>query len=69
MGQEEVNEFLKKKPNKWFKSIEISKGIGIGLPSAINSLRKMRKFDEVKCKVSNVDRRNWITYLYQYKKS
>lgn len=64
MGQQEVYDFLKKHPTKWFTSRQISDKIAISLGSVTMSLKKLRKSKLIKFKMPG--KRN--QYLYAYKK-
>lgn len=66
MGQQEINDFLKKNPDRWFRSVEIAKAIGTETPTTINCLRKMRHYKDVIFKLDSSE--NNLVYLYQYKK-
>jgi hypothetical protein len=52
MGQQEVYDFLKAHPNKWFTSKEISEGICISIGSTTVCLKKLRKYNEVQYKAT-----------------
>jgi DNA-binding MarR family transcriptional regulator len=47
MGQQEVFDFLKKNPKKWFTSKEISKRLKTSIGSVTNNLAKLRKRKEI----------------------
>jgi len=62
MSQQEVIEFLRKQPNKWFYAKEISESIPLSYSSITGSLKRLRKNDEVLFKETE-----WKGRLYQYK--
>jgi DNA-binding transcriptional regulator GbsR (MarR family) len=63
MGQQEVYNFLKEHPKKWFTSKEISQHKGISIGSVTMSLKKLRKSQLVKYK--NTGKRNEFLYMYK----
>jgi len=64
MGQQEVYDFLKKHPKKWFISKEISKGLNVSIGSVTNCLKKLRESRSIQFRQSG--HRN--QYEYKYKK-
>lgn len=64
MGQQEVSDFLKKHPLRWFTSKEIAKQLKVSTGSVINNLSKLRKSKQVLFKPA--ERAN--QYKYKYKK-
>ncbi|MBN1385352.1 winged helix-turn-helix transcriptional regulator [Candidatus Woesearchaeota archaeon] len=63
MGQQEIYDFLKKHPTKWFTSREISEQIGISLGSVTMSLKKLRKSKLIKFRISG--KRNQFEYSFK----
>ncbi|MBT3262187.1 hypothetical protein HN592_05820 [Candidatus Woesearchaeota archaeon] len=47
MGQQEVYDFLKKHPTKWYTSKEISKALGISIGSITACLKKLRRTETI----------------------
>ncbi len=64
MGQQEVSDFLKGFPRKWFTSKEIAKQLRVSTGSVINNLSKLRKSKQVLFKPA--ERAN--QFMYRYKK-
>ena len=62
MSQEDVLEFLKKHPDKWFYSKEISHLANLSIGSVCTSLKRLRKSDEILFKGIG-----WKGDEYQYK--
>ncbi|MBW2979565.1 hypothetical protein DRZ77_02255 [Candidatus Woesearchaeota archaeon] len=64
MGQQEVYDFLKQNPAKWFTSKEISKALKVSIGSVTCCLKKLRLQRAIRFK--NGNSRN--QYLYRYKR-
>lgn len=64
MGQQEVYDFLKKNPKRWFISKEISKRLNVSIGSVTNCLKKLRESRSIQFRQSG--HRN--QYEYKYKK-
>jgi DNA-binding transcriptional regulator GbsR (MarR family) len=60
MGQQEVYDFLCKNKNKWFTSKEISEALSVSIGSVTMSLKKLRKTNIIKYKVTG--KRNTYSY-------
>jgi DNA-binding transcriptional regulator GbsR (MarR family) len=60
MGQQEVYDFLCKNKNKWFTSKEISEALNVSIGSVTMSLKKLRKTNIIKYKVTG--KRNTYSY-------
>ena len=54
MGQREVYTFLRKNKPKWFSSREISNRLKVSIGSALASLKRLRKSEMVKHKLSKM---------------
>ncbi len=54
MGQDEVNNFLRRYRNKWFNSNELTDVLGISRASINICLQRMRKHNEVNEKMIRV---------------
>ena len=64
MGQQEVYDFLKNHPDRWFTSREISEALGISIGSVTMSLKKLRKSGIIDWE--STGKKN--TFRYRYKK-
>jgi DNA-binding transcriptional regulator GbsR (MarR family) len=60
MGQQEVYDFLCKHKSKWFTSKEISEALNVSIGSVTMSLKKLRKTNIIKYKVTG--KRNTYSY-------
>jgi DNA-binding transcriptional regulator GbsR (MarR family) len=60
MGQQEVYDFLCKNKSKWFTSKEISEALNVSIGSVTMSLKKLRKTNIIKYKVTG--KRNTYSY-------
>jgi DNA-binding transcriptional regulator GbsR (MarR family) len=60
MGQQEVYDFLCKNKNTWFTSKEISEALNVSIGSVTMSLKKLRKTNIIKYKVTG--KRNTYSY-------
>ncbi|MFA6073729.1 MAG: HTH domain-containing protein [Candidatus Woesearchaeota archaeon] len=60
MGQQEVYDFLCKNKNTWFTSKEISEALCVSIGSVTMSLKKLRKTNIIKYKVTG--KRNTYSY-------
>jgi DNA-binding transcriptional regulator GbsR (MarR family) len=60
MGQQEVYDFLCKNKSKWFTSKEISEALSVSIGSVTMSLKKLRKTNIIKYKVTG--KRNTYSY-------
>lgn len=63
MGQQEVYDFVKKNPRKWFTSREISDSLKISIGSVTSSLKKLRKSKLID--YQNTGKRNELKYRYK----
>ena len=63
MGQQEVFDFLKGNPRKWFTSKEISRRLRTSIGSVTNNLAKLRKRKEVS--YESTGNRNEFKYCYK----
>jgi predicted transcriptional regulator len=66
MGQQEVYDFLKANPNKWFTSREISERINISIGSTTVCLKKLRKNNEVQYKAIGKKGGKRTQYSYSF---
>ena len=64
MGQQEVYDFFKHNPGKWFTSKQIAKKIGPSLGSVTTTLAKLRKSKSIVYKMSQ---KRTNMYLYRFK--
>ena len=48
MGQQDIYDFLKKHPKRWYTSKELSQKLGISIGSVTMSLKKLRESKSVK---------------------
>jgi len=62
MGQQDIYDFLKKNPKKWFTSKELSQKLGISIGSVTMSLKKLRESKSVKYKTT---KRNMFMYMFK----
>ncbi|MGV8168457.1 MAG: HTH domain-containing protein [Candidatus Nanoarchaeia archaeon] len=60
MGQQEVYDFLCKNKSKWFTSKEISEALNVSIGSVTMSLKKLRKTNIIKYKITG--KRNTYSY-------
>lgn len=60
MGQQEVYDFLCKNKNIWYTSKEISEALNVSIGSVTMSLKKLRKTNIIKYKVTG--KRNTYSY-------
>ena len=67
MGQQEVYDYLKAHPNKWFTSKEISHGMDQAIGSVTVCLKKLRMRNEIQYKTSGLRKGKRIQYLYRFK--
>ena len=68
MGQQDVYNFLRAHPKKWFSSKEISKGMNQSIGSVTVCLKKLRNKNEINYKSTGLRKGKRIQYLYKYKK-
>ena len=62
MGQQDIYDFLKKNPKKWFTSKELSQKLGISIGSVTMSLKKLRESKSVRYKTT---KRNMFKYMFK----
>lgn len=62
LGQQDIYDFLKKHPKKWFTSKELSEKLGISIGSVTMSLKKLRESRSVKYKTT---KRNMFQYMFK----
>ncbi|MGM5483488.1 MAG: winged helix-turn-helix domain-containing protein [Nanobdellota archaeon] len=62
MGQQEVYEFLKKNPDKWFTSREISENLNVSIGSVTMNLKKLRKSKLIAYR--NTGKKNMFQYMF-----
>jgi predicted transcriptional regulator len=67
MGQQDVYNFLKKHPEEWFTSGDISNMINISVGSVTTSLKRLRERNEVRYKKSGLRGGPRSPYLYRFK--
>lgn len=65
MGQQEVYEFLKNNPNKWFTSREISENLSVSIGSVTMNLKKLRKSKLITFR--NTGKKNMFQYMFSSK--
>jgi len=63
MGQQEIYDFLKKNPKKWFTAKEISKRLKVSIGSVTNCLKKLRQSNAINYRASG----NKNQYEYKFK--
>jgi predicted transcriptional regulator len=68
MGQQEVYNFLKDRPNEWFTSRDISKFIDTSVGSVTVALKRLRENNEVQYKAIAKKGKKRARYLYKFKK-
>ncbi len=68
MGQQDVYNFLKNYPGKWFTSKDISKGINTSVGSVTVCLKRLRENNEVRYKAIAKEGKKRAQYLYKFKK-
>lgn len=66
MGQQEVYDYLKKNPNKWFTSRQISNDLKISIGSVTMSLKKLRKSNIIRFRETGT--RNTMEYMVEESK-
>ena len=64
MGQQEVYDFLRNNPDKWFTSKQIAENMKASYGSVTNNLAKLRKTSSIIFKIS---KRRTNSYLYKFK--
>lgn len=62
MGQQEVYEFLKNNPGKWFTSREISENLNVSIGSVTMNLKKLRKSKLITFR--NTGKKNMFQYMF-----
>ncbi|MCX8147560.1 MAG: winged helix-turn-helix domain-containing protein [Candidatus Woesearchaeota archaeon] len=62
MGQQDIYDFLKKHPKRWFTSKELSQKLGISIGSVTMSLKKLRESKSVKFRTT---KRNMFQYMFK----
>jgi predicted transcriptional regulator len=67
MGQQDVYDYLKAHPNKWFSSKEISQGMNQSIGSVTVCLKKLRIKNEINYKPTGLRKGKRVQYLYKYK--
>jgi len=67
MGQQDVYNFLKRHPNKWFTSKDISSGLNQSIGSVTVCLKKLRIRNEIDYKQTGVKKGKRVQYLYKSK--
>jgi len=65
MGQFEILKFLEKKPGKWYKSSEISKGTMTSISSVRKALNKLTKNNDIQRKKVQYVTSGRPPYLYK----
>jgi len=68
MGQQEVNDFLRKNKKKWYSSKDIAQKLDVSVGSVTNSLRRLRESKQVLYKVNKRDISNRKVFEYKFKK-
>ena len=68
MGQQDVYNYLKAHPNKWFTSKEISLGMSQSIGSVTVCLKKLRMRNEISYKQTDLRKGKRVQYLYKFKK-
>jgi len=63
MGQQEVYDFLRKHPNKWYTSKEISKALQISIGSITACLKKLRRTETISFETTG--NRNEFRYKFK----
>ena len=71
MGQNDIIQFLRKSPKKWFNAGEIAKKLNVSIGSVLACLRRLRKsglidFKNQLTKVGTVYKN---IFIYKFKKS
>ena len=64
MGQQEVYDFLRKHPKKWYTTGEIAEKMKASIGSVTNNLKKLRYSKDIDHKIS---KKRANMYLYKYK--
>ena len=67
MGQEEVLNFLRKHPNEWLSSKQISEMMNADPNSTCIILKKLRKWNHVISKHKVQTRKDMSSYTYKFK--
>lgn len=62
MGQQDIYDFLKKHPKKWFTSKELSEKLRISIGSVTMSLKKLRESNSIKYQTT---KRNMFKYMFK----
>jgi hypothetical protein len=63
MGQQEVYDYLKKFPSRWFTSKQISRGLRVSIGSVTSCLKKLRHSRAVQFR--NSQNRNQYEYRFK----
>ena len=66
MSQQEILDFLKENPNKWFTTKTISNRAKLGRASTSYSLKRLRDAEDIKFKKTKVNIQ-WIVWFFEYK--
>jgi predicted transcriptional regulator len=67
MGQQDVYDYLKAHPDKWFSSKDLSKGMNQSIGSVTVCLKKLRSRNEIKYKSTGHRKGKRVQYLYKFK--
>lgn len=67
MGQDEVMKFLRKHPNDWFTSTQISQMMKTDHNLCVN-LSRLRKSKDIHWKLKAINMDDMCKYVYKYKK-
>jgi len=62
MGQQDIYDFLKKHPARWYTSKELSEKLEISIGSVTMSLKKLRESKSVKFQTT---KRNMFKYMFK----
>ena len=67
MGQQDVYNYLKAHPNKWFTSKEISEGMSQSIGSVTVCLKKLRNRNEIEYLSTGLRKGKRVQYKYKFK--
>jgi len=62
MGQQDIYDFLKNHPKRWFTSKELSEKLKISIGSVTMSLKKLRESGSIKYQTT---KRNMYKYMFK----
>jgi len=68
MGQFEVYEYLKTKPDRWWQTDELAEEMGISRSAVLNGLKRLAKFKHIYLKKVTAEGQSHIISLARFRK-